>query len=192
MSNNSLENREARRLYKQWYDTLSPEEKRRAPAPEKQDDVSGMDGNWVFDVIPDKMVPVNEKHGRIEPMIPEEERDVADDGEHIILTEEKSLYTHDEMLEVVRRVVMAMQMTESPEALFQARCILIALGIGDPPTETELAKMKGCSRQFVSKKVKRIQQMFNISPSQYMRSQHACVAYSKAYRRYRNKNRISK
>lgn len=91
------------------------------------------------------------------------------------------LYTEDEVNEVVRRVVMAMQMTESPDALFQARCILIAFGIGDPPTETELAKQKNCSRQFVSKKVKRIQQLFNLSPSQFMRSDQACKAYARAW-----------
>lgn len=76
---------------------------------------------------------------------------------------------------------MAMQMSENADVLFQARCILIAWGIGDPPTESELARLKGCSRQFVSKKVKRIQALFNLSPSQYMRSEEACKAYSKAY-----------
>jgi hypothetical protein len=83
--------------------------------------------------------------------------------------------------EVVRRVVMAMQLSESPDCLFQARCILIAFGIGDPPTETELAKQRDCSRQFVSKKVKRIQQLFNLAPSQYMRSEVACKAYADAW-----------
>lgn len=91
------------------------------------------------------------------------------------------MYTEDEMQEVIRRVVMAMQMSEHPDVLFQARCILIALGIGDPPTESELARAKGCSRQFVSKKVKRIQALFNLTPSQFMRSENACKAYSKAY-----------
>ena len=98
------------------------------------------------------------------------------------------LYTEDEMQETIRRVIMAMQMTESPDALFQARCILIAFGIGDPPSETELSRIKGCSRQFVSKKVKRIQQLFNLSPSQYMRSEEACKAYSRAWHRVNKKN----
>jgi hypothetical protein len=97
--------------------------------------------------------------------------------------EPKRLYDQDEVEQVVRRVVMAMQLSESPEVLFQARCILIAFGIGDPPTETELSRLKGCSRQFVSKKVKRIQQLFNLSPSQYMRSENACKAYAKAWRK---------
>lgn len=97
--------------------------------------------------------------------------------------EPKRLYDQDEVEQIVRRVVMAMQLSESPEVLFQARCILIAFGIGDPPTETELSRLKGCSRQFVSKKVKRIQQLFNLSPSQYMRSEQACRAYAKAWRK---------
>lgn len=96
---------------------------------------------------------------------------------------EQRTYTEDEVQEVVRRVVMAMQLSESPDCLFQARCILIAFGIGDPPTETELAKQRDCSRQFVSKKVKRIQQLFNLAPSQYMRSEAACKAYADAWQR---------
>jgi len=92
-------------------------------------------------------------------------------------------YDQDEVEIIIRRVVMAMQLSESPEVLFQARCILIAFGMGDPPTETELARIKGCSRQFVSKKVKRIQQLFNLTPSQYMRSEQACKAYAEAWRR---------
>jgi hypothetical protein len=90
-------------------------------------------------------------------------------------------YTQDEVESIIVRVVMAMQLTEVPEVLFQARCILIAFGIGEPPTETELARLKGCSRQFVSKKVKRIQQLFNLSPSQYMRSEAACKSYADAW-----------
>jgi hypothetical protein len=96
-------------------------------------------------------------------------------------------YTEDEVQEVIRRVVMAMQLSESPDCLFQARCILIAFGIGDPPSETELAKQRECSRQFVSKKVKRIQQLFNLAPSQYMRSEAACKAYADAWQRNRDK-----
>jgi hypothetical protein len=99
-------------------------------------------------------------------------------------------YTEDEVQEVVRRVVMAMQLSESPDCLFQARCILIAFGIGDPPTETELAKQRDCSRQFVSKKVKRIQQLFNLSPSQFMRSEKACKAYADAW--HKNQSKRSK
>ena len=107
---------------------------------------------------------------------------------HNTLTDaQQKTYTEDEVQEVVRRVVMAMQLTEAPEALFQARCILIAFGIGEPPTESELARTKGCSRQFVSKKVKRIQQLFKLSPSQYMRSDRACKAYSRAYHKYKSK-----
>jgi hypothetical protein len=163
---NSDENREARRVYREWWEGLSDEEKGRAPVPEKEDDVSGLDGNWVFEVDEGRMTrdAVHYDVG-------------VDEGAAV----PPRVYTEDEVEEVIRRVVMAMQMSENADVLFQARCILIAWGIGDPPTESELARLKGCSRQFVSKKVKRIQALFNLSPSQYMRSEEACKAYSKAY-----------
>lgn len=166
---NSPENREARRAYREWWYGLSAEEKKGAPPPEREDDVSGMDGNWVFAV----------DEGRLGTTSESVHFDKVDgEGEAAV---PPRVYTEDEVQEVVRRVVMAMQMSEHPEVLFQARCILIAFGIDDPPTESELARLKGCSRQFVSKKVKRIQALFNLTPSQYMRSEVACRAYSKAY-----------
>ena len=128
------------------------------------------DGNYTFEVKPDHQAFSYEE----EPMA-----DPPAEGEGA----QGRSYTEDEVQEVVRRVVMAMQLSESPDCLFQARCILIAFGIGDPPTETELAKQRDCSRQFVSKKVKRIQQLFNLSPSQYMRSEAACKAYADAWQR---------
>ena len=128
------------------------------------------DGNYTFEINPD-----HQAYATIDPQY----------EDAVVTPIEQRTYTEDEVQEVVRRVVMAMQMTESPDALFQARCILIAFGIGDPPTETELAKQKGCSRQFVSKKVKRIQQMFNLAPSQFMRSEQACRAYADAWQRQR-------
>lgn len=169
---NSDENKKAKRLYREWYASLNKEEKLRAPQPEKDDDVSGMDGNWVFAVDEARMKDGDDYVSGMK---------WGNGGDEDIDSPPPRMYTEDEMQEVVRRVVMAMQMSEHPDVLFQARCILIALGIGEPPTESELARLKGCSRQFVSKKVKRIQALFNLSPSQYMRSDIACKAYSKAY-----------
>jgi len=128
------------------------------------------DGNYTFEVKADHMAFSYEDEPAIDPdPIPQR------------------TYTEDEVQEVVRRVVMAMQLSESPDCLFQARCILIAFGIGDPPTETELAKQRDCSRQFVSKKVKRIQQLFSLAPSQYMRSEVACKAYADAWQKNQSK-----
>lgn len=152
-------------LYAKWFAEQSPTRQRELIEAGLHPEPQTASQDWVFEVKPDHLAYAHtEAHTFDEP-----KGGVA------------RLYTEDEVNEVVRRVVMAMQMTESPDALFQARCILIAFGIGDPPTETELAKQKGCSRQFVSKKVKRIQQMFNLSPSQFMRSEQACRAYSKAW-----------
>ena len=172
---NSKENRDARVLYREWYYGLSKEERKSAPPPERENDVSGMDGNWVFEVDEGRMGGGHLGGSREGVHFDEVE------GEEEAAAVPPRMYSEDEVQEVVRRVVMAMQMSEHPDVLFQARCILIAFGIGEPPTESELARLKGCSRQFVSKKVKRIQALFNLSPSQYMRSEVACKAYSKAY-----------
>jgi len=129
------------------------------------------DGNYTFEVKADHQAYAYE-----------DDLTTADEPVEALRT-----YTEDEVQEVIRRVVMAMQLSESPDCLFQARCILIAFGIGDPPSETELAKQRECSRQFVSKKVKRIQQLFNLAPSQYMRSEAACKAYADAWQRNRDK-----
>ena len=58
---NSSENREARRAYREWFSGLSEEERRGAPEPERDDDVSGMDGNWVFEVD-ESILTVNKSH----------------------------------------------------------------------------------------------------------------------------------
>jgi hypothetical protein len=129
------------------------------------------DGNYTFEVKPDHKA------------FAYQEELLADDPPQ----GGQRSYSEEEVQEVVRRVVMAMQLSESPEVLFQARCILIAFGIGDPPTETELARQRDCSRQFVSKKVKRIQALFNLSPSQFMRSEAACKAYADAWQRNQSK-----
>ncbi|NBO52237.1 MAG: hypothetical protein EBU83_02205 [bacterium] len=160
-------------FYAKWFAQQSPMERQRLIDAGLQPEVN-QSKDWVFEVNPNHTAyAYTEDKAYDEP---------AKGGV-------SRLYTEDEVNEVIRRVVMAMQMTESPDALFQARCILIAFGIGDPPTETELAKQKGCSRQFVSKKVKRIQQLFNLSPSQFMRSEQACLAYSRAWHKNHKKPR---
>lgn len=157
--------------YAEWFAKQPTDEKKRLIDAGLHPEV-GLSNDYIFEVNPDHQAyAFTENHNYDEPV-----GGVA------------RLYTEDEVQEVVRRVVMAMQMTESPDALFQARCILIAFGIGDPPTETELSKQKNCSRQFVSKKVKRIQQLFNLSPSQFMRSEQACKAYSKAWHKQKKRN----
>lgn len=161
-------------VYAEWYRGLSKEEKdellSKGLGPE---DAEGrIDSNYIFEIHPENQAfGFTETHNFDDPP-----------------PKPKRVYDQDEVESIIRRVVMAMQLSEMPEVLFQARCILIAFGIGDPPTETELARIKGCSRQFVSKKVKRIQQLFNLSPSQFMRSEQACKAYADAWRKNQTKN----
>lgn len=153
--------------YAYWFAQQDADTQRNLIAQGLGPEVREGDGNYTFEVKADHQAFSYEEEMAIDP--PE-----GDPGR---------TYSDDEVQEVIRRVVMAMQLSESPDCLFQARCILIAFGIGDPPTETELAKQRDCSRQFVSKKVKRIQQLFNLSPSQYMRSEAACKAYADAWQR---------
>ena len=161
-------------IYAKWFAKLSTEEKQKYIEAGLNPELNASN-DWVFEVNADhRAYSFTESNNYDEP-----KGGVS------------RLYTEDEVNEVVRRVVMAMQMTESPDALFQARCILIAFGIGDPPTETELSRIKGCSRQFVSKKVKRIQQLFNLSPSQFMRSEQACKAYSRAWHKVKAKGKAT-
>lgn len=155
-------------FYAEWFSKQPHEDQQRlilaGLAPEAREG----DGNYTFEVKADHKAYAYE-----------DELSTTDEP----LEDERRTYSEDEVQEVIRRVVMAMQLSESPDCLFQARCILIAFGIGDPPTETELSKQRDCSRQFVSKKVKRIQELFNLSPSQYMRSEAACKAYADAWQR---------
>jgi hypothetical protein len=157
-------------VYSKWYNTLSKEQK--IGLPEPMNPQGTLDSNYIFEVQPNHTAfGFTEDNAFDEPP-----------------PAPKRMFDQDDVETIVRRVVMAMQLSESPEVLFQARCILIAFGMGDPPTETELSRIKGCSRQFVSKKVKRIQQLFNLTPSQYMRSEEACKAYAKAWKKV-NANR---
>lgn len=160
-------------VYAEWYKGL-PKEEREALQSKglgPEDPEGRIDSNYIFEIHPENQAfGFTETHHFDDPP-----------------PEPKRIYDQDEVESIIRRVVMAMQLSEIPEVLFQARCILIAFGIGDPPTETELARVKGCSRQFVSKKVKRIQQLFNLSPSQYMRSEAACKAYADAWRKTQTK-----
>ena len=158
--------------YAKWFAQQSPADRKRLTEAGLHTEVN-QSKDWIFEVNPNHTA-----YAYTEDKAFDEPKEAK-----------PRLYTEDEVNEVIRRVVMAMQMTESPDALFQARCILIAFGIGDPPSETELAKQKNCSRQFVSKKVKRIQQLFNLSPSQFMRSEQACLAYSRAWHKTHKKPR---
>jgi len=152
-------------VYNKWYKSLPKEQKNGLPEPMSPQGT--LDSNYIFEVQPNHNA------------FAFSENNAFDDPP----SKPQRMFSQDDLETVIRRVVMAMQLSESPEVLFQARCILIAFGLGDPPTETELSRIKGCSRQFVSKKVKRIQQLFNLTPSQYMRSEEACKAYAKAWRK---------
>ena len=158
-------------VYADWYNKQSLEDRKKLPSPMPSD--GSIDSSYIFEISPNHSAYAYTEDNNF-------------DEPH---SGSQKLYNEDELQEVIRRIVMAMQLSENSEVLFQARCILIAFGIGDPPSETELSKVKGCSRQFVSKKVKHIQKLFNITPSQYMRSEVACKAYADAWKRSQEKKK---
>lgn len=160
-------------IYADWFHKLPKSEQAelRSKGLGPEDPDGRIDGNYVFEVQQSHQAFGFTENNNFDDPLPAPQR----------------IYTQDEVESIILRVVMAMQLSEVPEVLFQARCILIAFGIGQPPTETELARIKGCSRQFVSKKVKRIQQLFNLSPSQYMRSEAACKSYADAWLKSKKK-----
>lgn len=168
-----IQEKTGQEIYSEWFYSLPKTEQAdlasKGLGPEDPD--GRLDGNYVFEVQQSHQAFGFTENNNFDDPLPAPQR----------------TYTQDEVESIILRVVMAMQLSEVPEVLFQARCILIAFGIGQPPTETELARLKGCSRQFVSKKVKRIQQLFNLSPSQYMRSEHACKAYADAWQKSKDK-----
>ncbi len=171
--NRDNNSRSGQEVYADWYRSLPKDQRDELLAkglgPEADD--GRIDSNYIFEIHPENQAFGFTENNNFDDPLPKQKR----------------IYDQDEVEQIIRRVVMAMQLSEIPEVLFQARCILIAFGIGEPPTETELARIKGCSRQFVSKKVKRIQQLFNLSPSQYMRSEAACKAYADAWRKNQEK-----
>ena len=152
-------------IYASFYNKQSKEQQEKLPPPLSSD--GKVESSYIFEVAENHQAFAFRENNNFDDPPPEPKR----------------IFDQDEVEVIIRRVVMAMQLSETPEVLFQARCILIAFGIGDPPTETELARIKGCSRQFVSKKVKRIQQLFDLTPSQYMRSENACKAYAEAWKK---------
>lgn len=93
------------------------------------------------------------------------------------------VYTHEEVLDVIRRICLAFDCTHDAEAKLHGTCIKIAVGIYDPPSQTALAKLNGVNRANISYRVKRIQETMGLPPSMYMKSEEACEKLSDAIRK---------
>jgi hypothetical protein len=92
-------------------------------------------------------------------------------------------YSHDDMLELLTRVLSVLADSNDRAVRLHATCIKLALGMPDQPTMTALAKDNKLTRAAVSARVKTIQRNLNLPPSIYMKSESACQKLSKARRR---------
>lgn len=92
-------------------------------------------------------------------------------------------YSHDEVLELLTRVLSVLSDSNDRSVRLHATCIKLALGMPDQPTMTALANEHKLTRAAVSARVKTIQRNLNLPPSIYMKSESACEKLSKARRR---------
>jgi hypothetical protein len=95
----------------------------------------------------------------------------------------QTIYTDDEVLEIINRVILVLDDCNDASVKLHAICIKIALGVPGQPTMTAVAKCYNLTRAAVSLRVKTIQRSLGITPSIYMKSEHACKKLSKARRR---------
>ena len=86
-------------------------------------------------------------------------------------------YTHEEFLDVLRRVLSLLGDT------LEATCLRLALGLPDQPTMTAVADKHKLTRAAVSARVKTIQRRLNLPPSIYMKSEYACGKLANARRK---------
>lgn len=92
----------------------------------------------------------------------------------------KNVFTKDEVLEILSRVLMVLDESNDLSVKLHATCIKISLGMPGQPTMTALAKTNNLTRAAVSLRVKTIQKNLGLSPSFYMKSEHACLKLSKS------------
>jgi hypothetical protein len=85
-------------------------------------------------------------------------------------------YTHEEMLDVLRKVLSVLGNS------LECTCLRLALGLPDQPTMTAVAETHNLTRAAVSARVKTIQRRLKLPPSLYMKSEHACKKLSNARR----------
>ena len=98
-------------------------------------------------------------------------------------------YSKEDLCRVVNTIVNTLCDTATDRATrMHILCCQVALGIGNPPTQSKIAKEFGLTRAGVSFRVKTIQQSFGVPPSHLMRSQATCDTYrSRAYRVHRER-----
>lgn len=86
-------------------------------------------------------------------------------------------YSRSEM-ELAARLLAELIDANNPR--LQAKCLAFVLGlnIGGGKSQTAIADEEGVKKATVSKRCKRLQQVFSLSPSRGMKSEAACRSYS--------------
>jgi hypothetical protein len=99
------------------------------------------------------------------------------------VTVSEKLFTQDEVLDILRKVIAVIDLSTNSEVRLHGTCIKIALGIPDQPTMTALANQHCLTRAAISARVKTIQRNLKLPPSLYMKSDAACAKLSNARRK---------
>ena len=99
------------------------------------------------------------------------------EGRHDDDEQQRDTFTRQEMQELVRRLVLTFDLSTNPEVALHGACIKIALGIGDPPTQTILASHYNITRAAICKRVKKIRKMMALPDRTHDNSEHACDNY---------------
>jgi len=94
---------------------------------------------------------------------------VADDT-----TMNDKTYTHDEVTDILSKVISVFTDSVHPAVRLHGTCIKIALGIPGMPNMSELGRTNNVTRAEVSRRVKNIQRKMNLPPSMFMKSDYAC------------------
>lgn len=84
-------------------------------------------------------------------------------------------YTHDEVTDILSKVISVFTESVHPAVRLHGTCIKIALGVPGMPNMSELARANDVTRAEVSRRVKNIQRKMNLPPSMFMKSEHACA-----------------
>lgn len=89
-------------------------------------------------------------------------------------------YTHEQVLDVLSKVISVLDDSNEPAVKLHGACIKIALGVPDQMNMSELARKFKLTRAAVSARVKTVQKNLKLPPSVYMKSDYACKKLSKS------------
>jgi len=148
-ANQSAKDNLARKQYSEWVNSLSPEKRRWIDRehPELLKADYGYEGNRQQSDVSEHEIADTAINGS--------------DNEPEILK-----YTQGDLVAMLRRMVSDLVAFPCPS--LSDVCIQIVLNIGNPPTETEAARLFGVTRAAVSKRCIYFMDTYGIGPPQYL------------------------